>query len=367
MTIKMLKKNLNSTVIPAKRSASGNPVECKALHTAGCPIGSGMTEESGRSLVEMLGVLAIMGILSVAGMSAFKSAMTRHRANELLNEASKRATLAATQFATGKEIASLTEFSQNDIGYTKFNTETAIGDNENQFKITLTAPDIDICSQVKTMIGTTSQIRKINTDCTEISFNKDLSTTVYPSDFNGDKESCEKNTGLKYCLADNTCVSAENDCKCSSYTTNECGAGWYCRFTDNPNLGCKDDGLGHPTTTDNIIVWGVCTQITGGEEKDGHWTESPPNIDYYTANSWCISKGSSGSITFTTLQNAYSCDKTDFSCDWETMQSAELTGNYWSSEMLNECNAWNIRVRRDSRFTHGMRSNHANGISALCE
>ena len=53
--------------------------------------------EIGRSMVEMLGVLAVIGILSVAGIAAYSIAMNKHHANELLNEASKRATLVAMQ------------------------------------------------------------------------------------------------------------------------------------------------------------------------------------------------------------------------------------------------------------------------------
>ena len=51
--------------------------------------------QSGRSMVEMLGVLAIIGVLSVAGIAGYTTAMRSHRANELLNEASKRATVVA--------------------------------------------------------------------------------------------------------------------------------------------------------------------------------------------------------------------------------------------------------------------------------
>ena len=41
--------------------------------------------QSGRSMVEMLGVLAIIGVLSVGGITGYKMAMDRHRANEILN------------------------------------------------------------------------------------------------------------------------------------------------------------------------------------------------------------------------------------------------------------------------------------------
>ncbi|MCP4393294.1 MAG: type II secretion system protein [Alphaproteobacteria bacterium] len=42
--------------------------------------------QSGRSMVEMLGVLAIMGILSVGALSGYSSAMNSYRANKAIDE-----------------------------------------------------------------------------------------------------------------------------------------------------------------------------------------------------------------------------------------------------------------------------------------
>ena len=47
--------------------------------------------ESGRSMVEMLGVLAIIGVLSVGGIAGYSLAMRRHRANGVADLASKYA------------------------------------------------------------------------------------------------------------------------------------------------------------------------------------------------------------------------------------------------------------------------------------
>ena len=55
-----------------------------------------MTNESGRSMVEMLGVLAIIGVLSIGGIAGYTLAMNRYRANEALNLASQVAIIAAT-------------------------------------------------------------------------------------------------------------------------------------------------------------------------------------------------------------------------------------------------------------------------------
>lgn len=41
--------------------------------------------ELGRSMVEMLGVLAIIGVLSVGGIAGYRYAMDKHVANEILN------------------------------------------------------------------------------------------------------------------------------------------------------------------------------------------------------------------------------------------------------------------------------------------
>lgn len=47
--------------------------------------------EKGRSMIEMLGVLAIIGVLSVGGLSGYTMAMNRHRANAILDYATRTA------------------------------------------------------------------------------------------------------------------------------------------------------------------------------------------------------------------------------------------------------------------------------------
>ena len=55
--------------------------------------------ESGRSMVEMLGVLAIIGVLSIGGIAGYTLAMNRYRANEILDTASKIAVIAMSSNA----------------------------------------------------------------------------------------------------------------------------------------------------------------------------------------------------------------------------------------------------------------------------
>ena len=68
-----------------------------------------MKNESGRSMVEMLGVLAIIGVLSVGGIAGYTMAMNKYRANEIAKNyiscgASPRAAQAIYKTAKAKAL-----------------------------------------------------------------------------------------------------------------------------------------------------------------------------------------------------------------------------------------------------------------------
>ena len=175
-----------------------------------------MNNEQGRSLTEMLGMLAIIGILSVAGVAMYNSAMNKHRANELIYEAQKRATTVAMQITAGRDTLSIGEFT-NPTGYV-FDVEKN-PNNANQFNITLDAVPSDICTQMKTVVGDSTVLRVISNDCTKLTFNNDLSTKQYASD-NQTQEACED--------AGNTwCTKGDNGAgvKCAEGTGADCCAG----------------------------------------------------------------------------------------------------------------------------------------------
>ena len=52
--------------------------------------------ESGRSMVEMLGVLAIIGVLSIGGIAGYSISMTRHRVNQTVDALNKYALIVYT-------------------------------------------------------------------------------------------------------------------------------------------------------------------------------------------------------------------------------------------------------------------------------
>ena len=60
-----------------------------------------MKKEYGRSMIEMLGVLAIIGVLSIGGLAGYTMAMNRHRANSVLDYVTKVGTVALTYGTDG--------------------------------------------------------------------------------------------------------------------------------------------------------------------------------------------------------------------------------------------------------------------------
>ena len=74
-----------------------------------------MTEikmENGRSMVEMLGVLAVMGVLSIGGVAGYRYAIDKMNANDIINEVRKRAITASQQRILGHDI-NLSEYGDN--------------------------------------------------------------------------------------------------------------------------------------------------------------------------------------------------------------------------------------------------------------
>ena len=60
--------------------------------------------ETGRSMVEMLGVLAVVGVLSIGGVAGYRYAIDKMNANEIINELKKRAITASQQRVLGQDI-----------------------------------------------------------------------------------------------------------------------------------------------------------------------------------------------------------------------------------------------------------------------
>ena len=119
-----------------------------------------MKNESGRSMVEMLGVLAIIGVLSIGGIAGYTMAMNRYRANEIIDAASKTAIIAMTANGGAGETKT---FSDAGGAALPCAAATGISSNENGVvSITLS----DDCTGVAEAIKNIAGGRLVGTDCT---------------------------------------------------------------------------------------------------------------------------------------------------------------------------------------------------------
>ena len=118
--------------------------------------------ETGRSMVEMLGVLAIVGVISIGGIAGYNYGMNRYRTNELLDGANKRAYTVATQKTLGIPL-NLSEFKEYDAtaGGT-FQTTVQEWQDDGEFGIQVTGVKKEVCENILRMIGDNTPLRALS-------------------------------------------------------------------------------------------------------------------------------------------------------------------------------------------------------------
>ena len=316
--------------------------------------------ESGRSMVEVLAMLAIAGIIGAAGVGGYTVAMKKHRANELIHEAAGRALAVSQQLAVDRKLDEIDfgGYPNNDTGHGKFSDKPIPLAGGEFFKIPITGMDQAGCEQLKVMAG--GSLRRV--DCkddgngkvtADLIYQKDLSASVgtIPEDTSGDSENpstsgtgnsvtrsydnnrsgCE-GAGYQYC-SNNICITKEEVCETGSALcadtypgTSEDNTGGYagevegkaCRcpsqqaFNQNDKK-CIPACSGHGTLNENedcVCQGGYCgvvceNQVDCGEH--GTWTPDKCECDANWYGPLCDSdcdgfKGNSGSC--------YSCSDT---------------------------------------------------------
>ena len=293
-----------------------------------------LTNETGRSMVEMLGVLAVIGVLSVAGIAGFSRAMDKNRANTLINEAQKRATLVVPQIQLmGNDSPTLNEFTNNDLGYGEFDTKVYTNKSDNlpagQFGIKLSGVSKDICQNILNTIGENTVIRRLSTieapttamtACGETNtflmvYNNDMTSNAVAGEFDN-RSSCT-NAGFIYnngqcasdmcdtCATEQSCltVAGEKKCvsacpsgqtrdnetgtcsnnKCTDYTN--CDEDYFCNF----DSACATTGTCKKVSEINIVGRG--TVVINNTEYEGIATSNGSLNSYFKAEDWCSAQG----------------------------------------------------------------------------
>ena len=311
-------------------------------------------QESGRSMVEMMGVLAVMGVLSVGGVAMYTSAMNKYKANELLNEANKRAVVVATQFAQGRETASLAEFSGHSsvVGGT-FDDNTEITLNKkDQFSITIQNVSEHVCQYMKNALANEAIIRGFkpsycskNENSVILKYNKnlDVNDNTCSSSYSG--EDCEivcNSHGVisnNICLCDigyigNNCetlgeTACETNEDCTNITLSSyAGKNTYCKIAADNNGGkCYSKGSLIP-----VILPSGTSMYT-----------SVQKMTWWAAEQFCAAHGMKrASKNLFIGMNAP--DTTNHTL-WHIFKESGLSGNWYKlDEEESSTHSWEIRI-----------------------
>ncbi len=189
-----------------------------------------MKKEFGRSMVEMLGTLAIIGVLSVTALTGYKIAMTKNRTNNILYDVN----LAMNEIATREymslpvdeeaPVSDLGVKSEFDIGYARLG-----GEEKNGFYIAVDGITPEVCETLRSnKTAFMAEIQPYNGDnpansCEDA--NAVYITFPYPPIEGGKIEKpvpCDSDEYFKYarcypCPSDATCDGANVNCGSNKY------------------------------------------------------------------------------------------------------------------------------------------------------
>ena len=173
-----------------------------------------LSTDTGRSMVEMLGTLAIMGVLSIGGIAGYRYAMDKYRANETMDELNKRAVVYATQ------VLNNTLQSGEILNNGEFGDKTALGyDVEanksyypDEFEVTLSNYPSEVCRDILKnymipyQIIVSGKVYDPTSDnysiCGEDGEGAPETLFVYTADLNQEKEEGVENSEGSYSASD---------------------------------------------------------------------------------------------------------------------------------------------------------------------
>ena len=288
-------------------------------------------QEQGRSMVEMLGVLAVVGVLSASGIAGYTYAMDRHRTNELLNEASKRAVVVASQIASGRT-PSLAEFGTGETAGGTFSTD-AVTDIDDAVGIKVTGVKDSVCENLV----------KLENDRVYMAKDDDSLTALTEADCTGDNaeflivfegmgggtdggttitceesekkwityytgECCEVYYYEKFCPGDEpaTCVKSSSACDCSDESCcNALGGNWAEDGWEENSICCAEGTAmcpdefgfcvcvpdGYSSDCDDWLSCIACAPGEGEPKCDGNGNGcvcAPEGYDWMCSNGACI-------------------------------------------------------------------------------
>ena len=356
--------------------------------------------ESGKSMVEMLGVLALMGLLAILGVKGYELAMERVAANNIINEVNRRSVIYSQQLMAGDSSTDLNSSELADeiqggfaiagyrygLLYFKIDVQNVpqavcqhIGKNGYPKAISLQANNVEI--------GPTTQAScKEGSNTISFTFTKELSPC----------QNCLENlklcsgTGTGTCSANELCQN--NMCVCApqyvcgtsccsegqTCVNGKCQAGDSCGDGICEQGVCENGSCVCSSWQDNCWYFcmmsnkstGTCSTnpylAQGADTNAGGVVWSSRTLNWYAAKDFCESdyNGNKSMVTFEEL----GCVKLDGVQNWDCSGlKAEYRGkdNVWvADQWKNNNEAWYVNT--SSGAVGSVVWSHVGNVYALC-
>ncbi len=349
--------------------------------------------QQGRSMVEMLGVLAIIGVISIGGIAGYRMAMNRYQANQIANEINLMRTDAKMKVAQGAENLMLGE--PYDSGHLNFGSNYGVEFNfavfseagepeESGYYIKVAGVPAGVCKPLVTLLeGMDDAIAVVvneqenNADssvdlCTEESNNAlevDFSTkdiggvsggnsdpeVTDPADEPQDEPECNEDTCPGECNEEGVCECSEENEHWTGTDCITCPAGTTWSETERDCV-CSDGKYwtGYQCVDCGSNEWDEenkeckCDEGKYWSDSAGACIENPCNKNGQgcEAGKFCLSSGCSDTCSNSQMTEEDSCKNGTYKCEKIDSYKAEnkdtehpdkyvmskSSMNWWSAE-----------------------------------
>ncbi len=326
--------------------------------------------QTGRSMVEMIAVLAIMIIITLGVYAVFKQVSLRARAKTLAQEINTHVIQLRHKALTSK----------NWVGY-KYMMQysnmplrlTTVDTNNKTFtlrvgKVDSSEPEFeyDLCERLMK----NNSFSPNNNDKDEVSYpcqiNQVFADFVFPmyanmknfkpyaynprrTDKNNSQshdepsnndsgEGCSINPAtdcLSGALAEGecACAPAADETECTRWTTNECGKGKYCVFSPS---GCGDNDHDKGVCRPVSYIGGYKSATVAGHEYTMSDCSNCP--DWWSAQSWCKAFDK----TMVSLSDVHCTSSGCTDTLWQDLGNALYQYSTWTTDMYGSCYAFDV-------------------------
>ena len=291
-------------------------------------------KQLGRSMIEMLAVLAVIGVLSIGGIALYRRAVNNHHANTILDDVNRFAfaIIEKGNYPLGEDLPK-GDFKESGI-YTLTAHQAA---GANQFSILVSNVPKGVCeplvdkANIDYKVGVVTAGGSVDDEIIYDTLNKDICN----NDIND----------VVFYFGDTSLVCNPKEDGYTPCTTNaDCCGGEFCWFSN--SSACPDAGIGQ------------CKKITQTNypfetEKmsDGHiWTRSKNTMNWWSAQNWCAALGlrpvSRSDLGCSNVGGSTECTKSSILAAIQNnnaWRNADNTAAHWLEEVAGQaCAAYFI-------------------------